>query len=90
MFKRTRIRIISAIMAALLMFLLIAIGVIYASSFHEIQTRNKELLEQFSERFQLTDNTAPPEGEMQHGVPFGGYGNGYFIWMTMTMTTIDA
>ena len=46
MFKRTRVRIIGAIMAALLMFLLIAIGVIYASSFHEIQTRNKELLEQ--------------------------------------------
>ena len=79
MFKRTRVRIIGAIMAALLMFLLIAIGVIYASSFHEIQTRNKELLEQFSERFQLTDNTAPPEGEMQHSVPFGGYGNGFYL-----------
>ena len=78
MFKRTRIRIISAIMAALLMFLLIAIGVIYASSFHEIQTRNKELLEQFSERFQLMDNTAPPEGEMQQSGPPGR--NGYFIF----------
>lgn len=77
MFKRTRVRIIGAIMAALLMFLLIAIGVIYASSYHEIQTQNKELLEQFSERFQLMGNTNHPEDMNQPGVPHER--NGYFI-----------
>jgi signal transduction histidine kinase len=78
MFKRTRVRIIGAIMAALLMFLLIAIGVIYASSYHEIQTRNNELLEQFDERFELMEATTPPEGEMQQSGPPGR--NGYFIF----------
>ncbi len=64
-------------MAALLMFLLIAIGVIYASSFHEIQTQNKELLEQFSERFELMENTMSPEEDVQFGGPPGEYG--YYV-----------
>ena len=88
MFKRTRIRIIGAIMAALLMFLLIAIGVIYASSFHEIQTRNKELLEQFSERFELMEATTPPEEDMQQSGPPGR--NGYFIFWDDGDDYIDA
>lgn len=88
MFKRTRIRIIGAIMAALLMFLLIAIGVIYASSYHEIQTRNKELLEQFSERFELMEATTPPEEDMQQSGPPGR--NGYFIFWDDGDDYIDA
>lgn len=76
MFKRSRIRIIAAIMAALLLFLLIAIGVIYASSFNEIQNQNRDLLEQFSERYDIRDHLAPPEGDQQ-GFPQDNFIPGY-------------
>ncbi len=68
MFKQTRIKIIAATIAALLLFLLIAMGVIYTSSYHEIQNQNKELLERFCERYDVRDMIPPPEN-MQPGIP---------------------
>ena len=63
MFKQSRIKIIAATMAALLLFLVIAIAVIYASSYNEILHENEEMLSQFSQRFFLRDKEEPPEGQ---------------------------
>ena len=63
MFRKSRIKIIAAVMAALLLFLIIAVGLIYASSFHQIQQENKELLSQFSERFSIRDASVPPDSQ---------------------------
>ena len=69
MFRRSRVKIIVAIMAALLLFLIVAIAVIYGTSYHQIQKDNMELLTQFSDRFSLSegsgssgDGMAPPQG----------------------------
>lgn len=77
MFKRSRIKIIASIMAALLLFLIIALAVIYGSSYMQIQSENAALLEQFSERFSLTDRTDPQGSggmppEFQNGRPMEG------------------
>ena len=75
MFKQSRIKIIASVMAALLLFLMIAIAVIYGSSYVQIQKENKELLVQFGERFSLADRSMPQEGappEFQNGRPMEG------------------
>ena len=74
MFKQSRIKIIAAVMAALLLFLMITLSVIYASSYHQISQENKELLEEFCESFSLKENTTPPDGNLQPGGPMGDMG----------------
>lgn len=53
MFKRSRIKIIVAIMAALLLFLLVMAGMIYGSSYRELSKENRAMLEQFCDGFDL-------------------------------------
>ncbi len=53
MFKSSRIKIIAAIMAALLLFLLIMAGMIYGSSYRELSRENRDMLEKYSADFDL-------------------------------------
>ena len=79
MFKKSRIRIIAAIMAALLLFLIIALAVIYGSSFHQIQNENKELLSQFSDRFTIRNAETPPEPSGNPMEPQGSGMEGFIM-----------
>ena len=67
MFKRSRIKIIVAIMAALLLFLLIMTGMIYGSSYRELSKENRGMLERYSDDFRLE----------QAIMEKGGYGGDY-------------
>ena len=65
MFRRSRVKIIAAVMAALLLFLLVALAVIYGTSYHQIQQDNMELLTQFSQRFSLKDRSSGTSSDIQ-------------------------
>ena len=69
MFTRSRVKIIASIMAALLLFLIVTIAVIYGSSYHQIQSENRELLAEFSQRFSLSDTGTGPAGGFGPGGP---------------------
>ena len=58
MFKKSRRKIVAAIMAILVLILLAALGVIYASSYFEMTQRNKAMLEQYADHYVLADHLA--------------------------------
>jgi hypothetical protein len=74
MFKRSRIKIIVAIMAALLLFLLIMTGMIYGSSYRELSKENRGMLERYSDDFRLE------QAIMEKGGYGGDYGLNIFYW----------
>ncbi len=69
MFKSSRIKIIAAIMAALLLFLLIMAGMIYGSSYRELSKENREMLEKYSSDFDLSQAYMEDSGSGFNGQP---------------------
>ncbi|MBQ6088808.1 MAG: hypothetical protein IJK95_04550, partial [Firmicutes bacterium] len=67
MFRRSRIKIIVAIMAALLLFLLIMVGTIYGTSYRELTKENREMLEKYCDSFDLRQ--ALIESDDRYGPP---------------------
>ncbi len=56
MFKRSRKRIVTAIMSILALLFLGTLGVIYATSYHELAARNASMLERHARRYELIDH----------------------------------
>ena len=55
MFRRSRLKIILLVMGSVLLLFMSLIGVIYASSYAEINEQNKEMLQSYVDSYSLSD-----------------------------------
>lgn len=67
MFKRSRRKIVAAIMAVLVILFLGTLGIIYGSSYFEVAERNREMLERYVELYSLEEQ--PGEDKIFNGKP---------------------
>ena len=67
MFRKSRRKIVAAIMSVLILLFLGTLAVIYASSYHEVSKTNREMLERYVELYSL--EAQPGEGRR----PAGGH-----------------
>lgn len=80
MFKRSRKRIVAAIMSILVVLFLGTLVVIYASSYHELSARNESMLERHARMYDLNEHM-----DIFHSTPEGFFeepqdDEGYFIY----------
>ena len=64
MFKRTKKRIVAAIMASLILFIITALLVVYLSSYYSVSSDNREMLKRHVEMIGGGRDGAPPDGEL--------------------------
>lgn len=66
MFKKSRIKIVAAIMSVLVLLWISTLGLIYISSYLEMAEQNKQMLMAHAEMYTLTqdENTPPPRKPM--------------------------
>lgn len=71
MFKRTRIRIVTAIMSVLAAVWIASLGIIYFFSYSEMSHRNREMLEVQADMYSLirSDDQPPPEPRPENSSP---------------------
>ncbi len=62
MFSKSRKKIVATVMAALLLFLIVTLGVIYGSSYYELNKQNTEMLQRYADSY-LPDQQAEERGE---------------------------
>ena len=75
MFRRSRKRIVVSVMASLVLFLMLTVSIIYASSYIKIKQQNIEMLERYAELFSLDNQPgkgtppSPSEGSQPGEMP---------------------
>ena len=51
MFRKSRKRIVATVMAALIVFLIVTLGVIYGSSYYELKKQNAQMLQRYADAY---------------------------------------
>ncbi len=73
MFKRSRFKIILLVIGSVLLLFISLIGIIYASSYADINEQNREMLQSYVDSYSLTDKNAkkqqPPEKKHTNDMP---------------------
>ena len=78
MFKKSRRKIVAAIMSVLVLLWVGTLGVIYASSYFEMKAQNQQMLRSYAQMYNLPnafDQMMPPSGPRPDGNP--GFKHGF-------------
>lgn len=73
MFRRTRIRIVAAVMAGMLLVIAVLMAAIYLSSYSDIQRQNYEMLERFASQYASSEGLAGAPGPGSEAPAPGGF-----------------